>query len=79
MGITITVEEDLLTAAAKASRISDRTRLVEEALRLLCRNGSPAPFDFDHALEAAADFPELDEKSAEEFAAEINRPAGTHW
>lgn len=79
MGITITVEEGLLTAAAKASRIGDRTRLVEEALRLLCRNGSPAAFDFDHALEAAADFPELDEESAEELAAEIHRPAGTHW
>lgn len=79
MGITVTIEEDLLHSAEQATRIHDRTRLVEEGLRVLCRLGKRIPFDFDATLAAAAELPDLTEESFESLNREINRPLPPPW
>ena len=79
MGITVIIEEDLLHSAEQATHIRDRTLLVEEGLRALCRLGQRAPFDFDATLAAAADLPDLTEESLDNLRREINRPLPSPW
>lgn len=79
MGITITVDEDLLAAAARATRIEDRSRLVEEGLRSLCRGTTPAGFDFDATLSAAEALPELADEDFKKLGREINAPLPPAW
>lgn len=79
MGITVTIEEDLLHSAEKATQIRDRTRLVEEGLRVLCRLGKRVPFDFDATLAAVAELPDLTEESFDRLSHEINRPLSPPW
>ncbi len=79
MGITVIIEEELLQSAELATHIHDRTRLVEEGLKALCRLGQRAPFDFDATLEAAADLPDLDGESLDSLNREINRPLPSPW
>lgn len=81
MGITITVDEDLLNEAERATQIHDRSRLVEAGLRKLCggklRVGKP--FEFERALEALMDFPELEPSEFEKLQRESNRPLPPSW
>jgi hypothetical protein len=79
MGITITIEERLLRAAEQATHIHDRTRLVEEGLRSLCRSGKRVAFDFDATLAAAAELPDLSDETFERLSLEINRPLPSPW
>lgn len=79
MAITLTIDEDLLAAAARATRIEDRSRLVEEGLRSLCRGISPAEFDFDATLRAAEALPDLADEDFEQLAREINAPLPPAW
>lgn len=79
MGISITIREDLLSAAERATHIHDRTRLVEEGLRSLCRSGQTTHFDFDATLAAAAELPEFSDESFESLSREINRPLSAPW
>lgn len=79
MGISITIREDLLNAAERATHIHDRTRLVEEGLRSLCRKGQSASFDFEATLSAAAELPDLSDDSFDSLSREINRPFPAPW
>jgi hypothetical protein len=79
MGITIIVDEDLLAAAERATRIQDRARLVEEGLRSLCRSTVPAGFDFEATLRAAEALPDLADEDFEKLGREINAPLPPAW
>jgi hypothetical protein len=79
MSITITIDEDLLSAAECATRIHDPARLIEEGLRLLCRGGLPPAFDFDAALEAAEFLPALEDSEFECLSREINPSLPPSW
>lgn len=79
MSITVTIDEDLLSAAECATRIHDHARLIEEGLRSLCRGTLSATFDFDATLRAAESLPDLDESEFECLRREINRSLPASW
>ncbi|HEV7405435.1 MAG TPA: hypothetical protein VGO11_21000 [Chthoniobacteraceae bacterium] len=85
MSITLTVDEDLLRAAERATDIHDWQTLVQKGLQALCRTSEasrkpPArPFDFDAALAAAAALPDLADAEFERFEQEMNRPLPPAW
>lgn len=85
MSVTLTVDEDLLRAAEKATDIHDWPTLVRRGLQALCRTGEasrkpPArPFDFDAALAAAGALPDLTDAEFDRFEQEINRPLPPAW
>jgi len=79
MGISVTVDEELLSAAEKITRIHDRALLVEEALRALCRGAVPAAFDFDATLRAADSLPDLSDEEFESLGREMNANLPPAW
>lgn len=79
MSITVTIDEDLLSAAECATRIHDPARLIEEGLRSLCRGTLPATFDIEATLRAAESLPDLDESEFESLRREINRSLPASW
>ncbi len=79
MGISVTVDEALLSAAERVTRIHDRARLVEEGLRSLCRGASPAAFDFDETLRAAGGLPDLSDEEFGTLGLEMNANLPPAW
>ena len=84
MSVTLTIDEALLRQAEKATNIQDLEVLVNKGLQALCKTaaGSPpvaARFDFDQALAAAADLPELSDEEFARFEDEMNRPLAAAW
>jgi hypothetical protein len=79
--VTITVDEDLLNEAERATQIHDRTQLVEAGLRKLCVSNrwEARPFDFDAATMALMSFPELSNSDFEKLLQESNRPLPPPW
>lgn len=85
MSVTLTVDEDLLRAAEKATDIHDWATLVQKGLEALCsasdasRKPPARRFDFDAALAAAAALPDLSDAEFERFEEEMNRPLPAAW
>jgi hypothetical protein len=85
MSVTLTVDEELLRAAEKATNIHDWPTLVQKGLQALCepivtsRQTPARPFDFDAALAAAAALPDLTDAEFERFEQEMNRPLPPAW
>jgi hypothetical protein len=85
MNVTLTVDEELLRAAEKATDIHDWPTLVKKGLQALCetnrggRQTPTRPFDFDAALAAAAALPDLTDAEFERFEQEMKRPLPPAW
>lgn len=70
MSVTLTIDEALLHEAEQATNIHDWSALVKKGHQVLSQRSArteeaQAPFDFDAALAAAAELPDL---SDEDFA-----------
>lgn len=84
MSVTLTIDEELLHEAERATNIHDWSLLVKKGLQALSQrssriNAPNAPFDFDAALAAASDLPDLGAHEFDELQKEMNRPPATAW
>lgn len=84
MSVTLTIDEALLHEAEQATNIHDWSALVKKGLQVLSQRGiradaPQAPFDFDAALAAAAELPDLSDKEFEELQKEVRRPLAAAW
>jgi hypothetical protein len=84
MSVTLTIDEALLQEAERATNIHDWSALVKKGLQALSqRSGraeaAPAPFDFDAALAAAAELPDLSDAEFEELQKDLSRPLSAAW
>ncbi len=85
MSVTLTIDENLLRKAENATNIHDLEALVSKGLQALCKTEAPSAsrvigaFDFDTALAAAEDLPELSDAEFERFEQAMNRPLSAAW
>jgi|APTNR8051073442_1049403.scaffolds.fasta_scaffold33864_3 hypothetical protein len=85
MSVTLTIDEALLHEAERATNIHDWSALVKKGLQALSQRGSRAeattqvPFDFDAALAAAAELPDLGDEDFDQFQKEMQRPLPAAW
>jgi hypothetical protein len=84
MSVTLTIDEDLLHEAERATNIHDWSLLVKKGLQSLSQRGArvdgpKALFDFDAALAAAGDLPDLSDLEFDELQKELNHPLPVAW
>lgn len=84
MSVTLTIDEDLLLEAERATNIHDWSLLVKKGLQALSQRHSRVdtpklPFDFDAAMAATSDLPDLSEHEFDELRKEMNRPLVAAW
>ena len=84
MSVTLTIDEALLHEAERATNIHDWSALVKKGLQVLSQRSArveaaPGTFDFDAALAAAAELPDLSEDEFEGLQKEMNRPLSAAW
>ena len=84
MSVTLTIDEALLHEAEQATNIHDWSALVKKGLQALSQRSArtevaQAPFDFDAALAAAAELPDLSDEEFEQLGKEMNRPLSAAW
>lgn len=84
MSVTLSIDEDLLHEAERATNIHDWSALVKKGLQVLSQRGARAeseraPFDFDAALAAAAELPDLSDAEFDHLQKEMNRPLPAAW
>ena len=84
MSVTLTIDEALLREAEQATNIHDWPALVKKGLQALSQRPAlsvvpPPPFDFDAALAAAAELPDLSDEDFVQFGKEMNRPLSAAW
>ena len=84
MSVTLTIDEALLQEAERATNIHDWSALVKTGLQVLSQRSTrtdveQTPFDFDAALAAAAELPDLSDEEFEQFGKEMQRPLSPAW
>ena len=84
MSVTLTIDEALLHEAERATNIHDWSLLVKKGLQALSQRSSrldapKAQFDFDAALAAAADLPDLSDREFDELQKELNHTLPAAW
>lgn len=84
MSVTLTIDETLLREAEQATNIHDWSALVKKGLQALSQRparteAAQIPFDFDAALAAAAELPDLSDEEFAQFGKEMQRPLSPAW